>query len=155
METRGLAQIVTQHPFFVGLEPGFCDLISGCARNVRFEAGSYLFRKDEPANEFYLIRDGRVALQVAAPGGEPVSFQTAGNDEVVGLSWLIPPYRWSFDAKAVTRVRAIGIHATCLREKCEADHDLGYELMKRFMPVLISRLDAARLQALDLYGVPA
>ncbi len=155
METRGLAQIVMQHPFFVGLEPGFCDLISGCARNVRFEAGGYLFRKDEPANEFYLIRDGRVALQVAAPGGKPVSFQTAGNDEVVGLSWLIPPYRWSFDAKAVTRVRAIGIHATCLREKCETDHDLGYELMKRFMPVLISRLDAARLQALDLYGVPA
>ena len=155
METRRLAQIVMQHHFFVGLEEDFCDLVSGCARNVRFEAGSYLFRKGEPANEFYLIREGQVGLQVSAKGGKPVTFQTVGNDEVVGLSWLIPPYRWSFDAKAMTRIRAIGIHAVCLRDKCDADHDLGYEMMKRFMPVLIGRLDAARLQALDIYGVPA
>ena len=155
METRGLAQIVMQHPFFIGLEEGFCDLVSGCARNVRFEAGSYLFRKGEPANEFYLIRDGQVGLQVSAQGGKPVTFQTVGNDEVVGLSWLIPPYRWSFDARAMTRIRAIGIHAVCLRDKCDADHDLGYEMMQRFMPVLIGRLEAARLQALDIYGVPA
>ncbi|NIO41479.1 MAG: cyclic nucleotide-binding domain-containing protein, partial [Burkholderiales bacterium] len=141
--------------FFVGLERGLCNLVCGCARNVRFEQDSYLFRKGEPANEFYLIREGHVALQVNGPTGKPISFQTVGNDEIVGLSWLIPPYRWSFDAKAVARVRAIGIHATCLREKCEADHDLGYELMKRFMSVLIDRLVAARLQALDLYGVPA
>ncbi len=155
METRGLASIVMEHPFFVGLEEDFCDLVSGCARNVRFESDTYLFRKGEPANEFYLIREGRVALQVGAQGGKPVTFQTVGNDEVVGLSWLIPPYRWSFDAKAISRVRAIGIHAVCLREKCEADHHLGYEMMKRFMPVLIGRLDAARQQALDVYGMPA
>ncbi len=155
MASQSLEKIVSAHPFFVGLEQQFAGLVSGCARNVRFEAGSYLFRKGEPANEFYLIREGQVALQINAQGGKPIAFQTVSNDEVVGLSWLIPPYRWSFDAKAITRIRAIGIHATCLRGKCEADHDLGYEMMKRFMPVLISRLDAARQQALDVYAVPA
>ena len=155
MASHSLEGIVTQHHFFAGLEQQFAGLVSGCARNVRFDAGSYVFRKGEPANEFYLIREGSVALQIAGQGGKPITFQTVGSDEVVGLSWLIPPYRWSFDAKATTRIRAIGIHATCLRDKCEADHDLGYELMKRFMPVLIGRLDAARLQALDVYSVPA
>ena len=155
MAARSLVEIVTGHPFFVGLERGFCDLVSGCARNVRFDAGTYLFRKGEPADEFYLVREGRVALQVTARGGETITFQTINHDEIVGLSWLIPPYRWSFDAKATTRIRAIGINATCLRDKCESDHDLGYELMKRVMPVMISRLDAARLQALDVYGTSA
>lgn len=155
MENQGLVKIITEHPFFVGLERGFCDLVTGCARNVRFESGKYLFRKGEPADEFYLVREGRVALQVNAQGGKPITFQTIGKDEIVGLSWLIPPYRWSFDATALTRIRAIGINATCLRNKCEADHDLGYELMKRVVPVMIGRLDAARLQALDVYGEPA
>jgi CRP-like cAMP-binding protein len=155
MKTRSLASIIKEHPFFAGLEQNYCDLVSGCARNVRFDAGSLLFRKDEPASEFFLIRQGRVGLQVGAQAGKPVTLLTVGDDEVVGLSWLIPPYRWSFDAKAVTRVRAIGIDATCLRDKCEVDHHLGYELMKRFMPVLIARLGAARVQALDLYGLPA
>lgn len=155
MQARGLASIIMEHPFFAGLEEGFRDLVSGCARNVRFEPDSYLFRKGEPADEFYLVREGRIGLQASAQGGKPVTFETVSNDEVVGLSWLIPPYRWSFDARAMTRVRAIGIDATCLRDKCETDHHLGYEMMKRFMPVLIGRLEGARLQALDLYGLPA
>ena len=155
MASQSLAKIINEHPFFVGLEPGFCDLVSGCARNVRFEDGAYLFRRGEPADQFFLVREGRVELQVAAAGGKAITFLTIGDNEVVGLSWLIPPYRWSIDAKAIGRVRAIGIDARCLRGKCEADHHLGYELMKRFTSVLIERLNAARLQALDIYGVPA
>jgi CRP/FNR family transcriptional regulator, cyclic AMP receptor protein len=149
---EGLERIVKEHPFFAGVEEAFCTLVCGCAKNVRFEAGQYLFHEGDPAEWFYLLRHGRVALQLTAPGRGAVTFQTVGEGEIVGVSWLIPPYRWSYDAKAIELTRAIAIDATCLRQKCEADHDLGYEMMKRFMPILIQRLQATRLQILDVYG---
>jgi CRP-like cAMP-binding protein len=130
----------------------FLELISGCAKNVRFEAGQYLFHEGQPADQFYLLRSGRVALQISAPE-RTLTVQTVGEDEIVGASWLVPPYRWGFDAKALELTRAIAMDAACLRGKSEGDHDLGYELMKRFMPVLIQRLHATRLQILDVYGV--
>lgn len=150
MET--LARIVREHPFFVGLSPAFCDLITGCVKNVRFEAGQHLFREGEPADEMYLLRAGRVALEVSARGEGAVLFQTLGEGELVGLSWLVPPYRWGHDARAMEPVRAIAIDAACLRSKCESDPALGYEVMKRFTPVLVERLHATRLQMLDVYG---
>ena len=152
---EGLERILKQHPFFAGLDDAFCDLVCGCAKNVSFQAGQYLFHEGEPADWFYLLRHGRVALQIAAPGRGALTFQTVGEGEIVGVSWLVPPYRWSNDAKAIELTRAIAMDAACLRRKCESDHDLGYEMMKRFMPVLIQRLQAARLQILDVYGVHA
>ncbi|MBX5454501.1 MAG: cyclic nucleotide-binding domain-containing protein [Acidobacteriia bacterium] len=149
---EGLERILREHSFFAGLGDAFLALVSGCARNVRFEAGHYLFHEGEPANEFYLLRHGRVALELHAPGRGPITFQTLGEGEIVGVSWLIPPYRWAYDARALTLVRAIGVDAACLRQKCEADHDLGYEMMKRVTSVLIQRLQTTRLQILDVYG---
>ena len=136
---EGLERIVREHRFFAGLDEPFLQLVVGCARNVRFDEGQYLFREGGPADQFFLIRHGRVALELAGPGRGTVTFQTVGEGEILGVSWLIPPYRWTYDARAIELTRAIGIDAACLRGKCEADHDLGYEMMKRFMPVLIQR----------------
>ena len=155
MKVRSLAQIVGEHRFFAGLDQAHCKLVGGCARNVRFEAGQYLFREGAPADRFYLLRHGRVALEIAAPGRKAMTFQTLREGEIVGVSWLIPPYRWTYDARALELVRAIAMDATCLREKSEADHDFGYEMMKRFVPVLVERLHATQLQILDVYGTPA
>ncbi len=83
---------------------------------------------------------------MATPGRGAVQFETLGEGEIVGLTWLLPPYRWGYDARAIELMRAIALDATCLRDKCEADHDLGYALMKRFLPVLVQRLQATRLQ---------
>jgi len=152
---EGLERIVREHPFFAGLEEGFCNLICGCAKNVRFEAGEYLFHEGGAADQFYLIRHGRVALGLTAPGLGAVTFNTLRDGEIVGESWLVPPYRWTYDAKALEFTRAIAMDASCLRQKSEADHDLGYEMMKRFMPVLVQRLHAVQLQVLDVYGTPA
>jgi CRP/FNR family cyclic AMP-dependent transcriptional regulator len=152
---EGLERIVKEHPFFAGLGEGFGNLVSGCATNARFEAGQYLFHEGEAADQFYLIRHGRVALELAAPGRGALTFLTLNEGDIVGVSWLVPPYRWTDDARAIGLVRAIAIDAACLRRKCEADHDLGYEMMKRFVPVLVQRLEATRLQILDVYGVPA
>lgn len=149
---EGLESILRQLPFFAGLKDEFCTLVAGCAKNVRFDAGHYLFQEGESADQFYVLRHGRVALELTAPGRGSVTFQTLGPGELVGVSWLIPPYRWTYDARALELIRAISIDAACLRQKSEADHDLGYEMMKRFMPVLIQRLQATRLQILDVYG---
>jgi CRP/FNR family cyclic AMP-dependent transcriptional regulator len=155
MKTRSLEQIVSEHRFFSGLDEAHCKLVCGCARNVRFEAGQYLFREGQPADQFFLLRHGRAALEISAPGHKAMIFQTVHEGEVVGVSWLIPPYRWTYDARALDLVRAIGLDAKCLRQKSEADHDFGYEMMKRFVPMLVERLHATQLQILDVYGTPA
>ena len=149
---EGLDRIIHEHPVFAGLDGEYLRLITGCARNLRFEPGSYLCHEGEAANEFFLLRHGKVALEIVAPGVKPLVFTTLDEGAAVGASWLAPPYRWNYDARAVTLTRAIGIDAACLRGKCEADHHFGYAIMKRFLPVLVDRLHAANLQLLDVYG---
>jgi CRP/FNR family transcriptional regulator, cyclic AMP receptor protein len=149
---EGLERIVLAHRFFAGLGAEFGQAISGCARNLRFAAEDYLFREGEPANEFFLVRQGVVALEIHAPGQPPIVVATLREGDILDASWLVPPYRWTFDARALELTRVLGVDAQCLRGKCEADHDLGYELMKRFVGAMGERLRAARMQALDLYG---
>ncbi|MDX1541135.1 MAG: cyclic nucleotide-binding domain-containing protein [Geminicoccaceae bacterium] len=152
---RRLDEIIKQHPFFSDFEPACCEMIAGCGRNVRFGAGQYLFREGGSADRFYLIRHGRVAFETTVPGREPVRILTLDPGDIAGVSWLVPPYRWNYDARALEPTGAIALDATCLRGKCEDDHHLGYELMKRFVPELVRRLHAARMQMLDVYGKPA
>jgi CRP/FNR family transcriptional regulator, cyclic AMP receptor protein len=152
METRGLNSLIRELPAFAGLAAEYCNAIGGCARNVRFDKGDYLFREGEPADAFFLIRHGRVALQIAAPGRGPLRFLTINAGEIAGEAWLVPPYRWIFDAQALELTRALSIDARCLREKAEENHDFGYAMMKRFMAMLVERLHAAQLQMLDVYG---
>lgn len=148
----GLVEIIKAHPFFEGLDADYCGLLGGCAKNVRFKTGDDLLSEGGEANELYLVREGRVSLEIHAPGKPGIRFQTVGPGEVVGVSWLVRPYRWSYDARALEPVRAISLDAQCLRGKCDADHDLGYEMMNRFVPILVQRLQATRMQLLDLYG---
>ena len=113
---------------------------------------STCFTRVEPPTNSSSIRHGKVALEIVAPGRAPIVFATLGEGEIVGASWLVPPYRWTFDARAVELTRAIGIDAACLRDKCEADHHLGYEMMKRFLPILVSGCTRRGCRLLDVYG---
>ncbi len=147
-----VADRVRGYRVFMGLPNHHAASVAECARPVAFPNGAALLREGEDAQTFYLIRRGRVALQTSSPHRPPTTFQTACDGDFVGVSWLVPPYRWSFDARAVTDVQALAFDARCLRDKCDADHDLGYALMQRFVPALVERLHNARRQALDLYG---
>jgi CRP-like cAMP-binding protein len=147
-----LERILRGHPFFAEMDGASCDFLAGCAAHAEFGAGDYLFHAGAAADRFYLLRAGRVALETKAPGRGAVAFQTLEPGEIVGVSWLVPPYRWSYDARAVAPTRAVALDAACLRDRCEADPRLGYALMKRFVPVLVERLQATRLQILDVYG---
>jgi CRP/FNR family transcriptional regulator, cyclic AMP receptor protein len=150
MET--LERILAEHSFFAGLESQYTNLLVGCAANVRFDAGSYILKEGEEANEFYVIRAGKVALEIFAPQRKPIILATLGEGEILGWSWLLPPYHWKFHARAVEDTRAIALDGKCLRAKCEQNHDLGYELLKRFTQIIDRRLDATRFQLLDIYG---
>jgi CRP-like cAMP-binding protein len=147
-----LDELIGDAPVFAGLEADDLTLIAGCAQNVGFDQDALLFREDEPANTFYVVRRGRVALELHTPERGGLVIETIEPGEVVGWSWLFEPYRWHFDARADTPVRAIAFDGACLRGKCEDDKELGYELMKRFGQVMIDRLQHARVRLLDVYG---
>lgn len=155
MSTRSIEEIIGALPSFDGLTPAQLELIAGCGRTAGFEANEVIAREGDPANAFYVIRHGRVALEVAAPGRGELMIETLGEGAIVGWSWLFPPYRWTFDVRALQPVRAIAFDGACLRGKCEADNELGYELMKRFAATMLDRLQTTRLRLLDLYGQPA
>ena len=150
---ENLQPILTQHPFFRDLREDHLSLITGCASNVRFDAGSFIFREGEEAQKFYLVRQGRVGIEIVGPDRGPITIQTLSDGDILGWSWLIPPYEWHFDARAIELTRALALDAKCLRTKCESDHHLGYELLKRFSSVMEQRMQATVLQLLDLYGV--
>ncbi|MGZ4120815.1 MAG: cyclic nucleotide-binding domain-containing protein [Actinomycetota bacterium] len=149
---ESLERLLSEHAFFRGMDPPYLELIAGCGSNVRFRADTFIFREGEPADLFYLIRHGKVALEIGGVARGPIVIQTVGPDEVVGWSWLFEPYEWNLDARVVEDVRAISFAADCLRLKCEADTRLGYEMMQRFAQVILQRLDATRYQLLDVYG---
>jgi CRP-like cAMP-binding protein len=128
------------------------ELLAGCASNVRFEAGDVLFREGDPADTFYVIRHGTVAIEAYGPARGEMTIETVEAGEVLGWSWLFPPYRWHFDARALSQVRATAFDGACLRGKCDDDPALGYDLMKRFAQVMIERLQWTRLRLLDVYG---
>jgi len=146
-----LEHALRRHEFFAGMDPQYLALIAGCARNVVFADGEFLFREGAPAETFYLVREGAVALEIAAPG-RVLTVQSVGAGEMAGFSWLIGPHRWQFDGRAVGRVHAIEMNGGCLRAKCDADPRLGYDLMQRFASLATRRLQATRLQILDVYG---
>jgi CRP/FNR family transcriptional regulator, cyclic AMP receptor protein len=146
---KDIEELLRQHPFAQGLEDSVVALVAGCAKNAVFQPGDYLLREGAAADCFYLIRHGAVALETFVPGCGAVAFLTVKAGEILGADWLVPPHRSSFDARAVELTRTIAFDGNCVRGKCEADHHVGYEMMKRFIPPLVQRLRMARLQSLE------
>jgi CRP/FNR family cyclic AMP-dependent transcriptional regulator len=149
-----LEPILTENPFFEGLDKGHIQLLAGCASEVQFNSGDFIFREGQDANVFYIILSGRVALEaVFRSEQESATIQNIGEGDVLGWSWLFPPYRWHFDARAVAPTQAIALDGKHLRAKCDEDHDFGYELLKRFAHVIEQRLQAMRSQIPDIYAI--
>jgi CRP-like cAMP-binding protein len=127
-------------------------LIAGCARNVHFDAGETIFRQGDAADNFFVVRHGTVAVGNFVPPRGDLVIETLEAGDLLGWSWLFPPYRTHFDARALSVVRATQFDGACLRDKCAADPAFGYDLMSRFAQVLIERLQWTRLRLLDIYG---
>ena len=148
---EALTPVLAEQAFFKGIPPDQLEQLAACAHPVTFHESEYLFREGEPAQHFYIITHGRVALATHIPGQGDSIIQTLADAEVLGWSWLFPPHRWQFDGQALALTRALAFNGLCIRGKCDADHDLGYELAQRFGRVLFERLQATRLRLLDMY----
>lgn len=149
---KTIADLLRDHPFFRDLAEADLEFIGGCGEISIYHAGDYLARENESADHFFVIRKGRVAVETFLPERGPLCLQTLHDGDVFGWSWLFPPYLWTFDARALDEVHAIRLGGKCLREKCEAEPKLGLQLMKRFARIATERLQAARIQLLDVYG---
>jgi len=141
---------VAAHPFLIGMSEHHIHLLADCAMRSHFEAGHVIFREGETANRFYLIERGKVALE-SSTLGEPVRIEEIGDGDLLGWSWLFPPYAWHFTARALENTTAIFFYGTVLREYSEKDHSLGFELFKRMSAVMLRRLQAARQKLLNVH----
>lgn len=151
MSQDELRAMCSDHAFLGGISERSLNALAACAELREYGPDNLLGREGEPADVFYLIRSGRVALEIHTPTRGSVRIQTVGSGEPVGWSWLVPPHRWQFDARATEPTQTIAIDGVALRENCEQDHELGYQLLKRLVTVVAGRLAATRLQLLDIY----
>jgi CRP/FNR family transcriptional regulator, cyclic AMP receptor protein len=147
-----LDEILAQVPFFEAMAEEEIALIAGCGRNRHFDAGETIFRQGDTADTFFVVRHGTVAVGNFVPPRGELVIETLEAGDLLGWSWLFPPYRSHFDARALSAVRATQFDGACLRDKCAADPAFGYDLMSRFAQVLIERLQWTRLRLLDIYG---
>lgn len=143
-EAEPIATRVALHPFLAGMNRVQLALLTDCAMATRFKKGQTILREGEFANRFYLIESGKVVVESLNGLAEPLVIETIKPGDLLGWSWMFPPYTWQFSARTVEPTAAIFFYGTILREYCEKDHSLGYELLKRMSAVMVKRLQAAR-----------
>jgi len=133
---KTIENLLKAHHFFKGLDPRYILLIAGCGKNAVYQKGEYIAREGEAANHFFIIRKGKAGIDILTSGQGPIIVQTVSEGDIFGWSWIIEPHYWRFDARAIETTRVLALDGRCLREKCEKDPRLGYELLKRFSYVL-------------------
>jgi CRP-like cAMP-binding protein len=146
-----LHRVLEEHPFLRGLSAEHTRVIVSCVKNVRFRDGDFLLHEGQDADVFYLLRTGRVALEIHVPGRGPIQMESLGPSDVLGLSWLVPPHRSHLDARALEPVVVFAFDGACLRARMDADPALGYALTRRVLAEAYKRLERVRLARVDVY----
>ena len=152
---EGLGKLLREHPFCSGMSPEEIDFLAGCAKNIRVRAGEFLMREGDETGAVYLVRSGRVALELHQPHREPVQIETLEEGSILGWSCLFPPYRWHVDARILETMMVFVVDGACLRGKMDADPSFGYAITRRLLYHVHQRLERLRLQQLDVYGGPS
>ena len=152
IQIEPLSTRVELHPFLAGMNHTQLTLLTDCAVARYFNPNQTILREGEFANGFYLIETGKIALESEAGFDKSIPIQILGAGDLLGWSWMFPPYVWQFTAHAIEPCTALFFYAAILREYCEKDHSLGYELLKRISAVMVTRLQAAHDQMLCMYS---
>src|ERR1700757_3595217 len=147
-----IATRVALHPFLAGMSRAQLALLTDCAMATHFQKGQTILHEGEFANRFYLIESGKIVLESLDASGKPLVIEPISSGDLLGWSWMFPPYTWQFTARAIEPTAAIFFYGTILREYCEKEHSLGYELLKRMSAVMVKRLQAARETMVDLHA---
>ena len=150
MNPHELEKDIAAIPFFRGMNDRHIRVLASCACRIHIEKGTIIFHQGETANRFYLIQDGTIELEAALkPDERRIVAGRIGRGGVLGWSWLFPPYEWQFTARALTQTYALFFYGTVLREHCETDPSLGFELFKRMGKEMVNRLQSARRRLLE------
>ena len=151
MELKSMKEVIATQPFFDGLEHQYLTLFAGCASHRSFNEGKFLLKENKQSTQFFIIKEGKVAVEVFAGNKGTIRIQTLAEGDLVGWSWLFPPYKNQFDVIALTTTRVIAFEGSCLQKKCKDDYRFGYEMLRRMTGVIIDRLRNTRLQLVDIY----
>jgi CRP-like cAMP-binding protein len=143
---------IQAHPFGQHFCTEHVRTLSECAQARVLALGEHLWRQGEQSRACFLIQAGQVALEIRVPNRGTIGVDLIREGEALGWSGLIEPYRWRYDARAITTVRLLALDSERLRAKCEQDHEFGYQLLRRCAPLVSQRLDSARLKLIDFYG---
>lgn len=152
MKVYSLKEILANHPLFKDFDTDTLDLLVGCARNEHFRPGQPIYAEGDDAGKVFLIREGDCAVEISTPHHDPIIVETLRSGDVLGWSWMVPPYKHMSDARALNDVRAVSLDAACMRNKAEQSPALGYQMFKHFAPHMAVRFRALRMQLLDVYG---
>ncbi|MEA3188882.1 MAG: hypothetical protein QOD99_2712 [Chthoniobacter sp.] len=147
---ENIESIVARQPFLRGIKPEHFHILDKCASFAQFKPEEVIFSEGGQADRFYLINTGLVSLETRIPGQGLQTLQTIGPGDALGWSWMFEPHRWHFTARALENGEFVSFDAKQLHEQIEANHELGYELWKRFARVVLQRLQATRRQLLDV-----
>ena len=154
MSKQSTEDYLSTHTFFSGLDDSYRKFLSNSATELQINKGGVLFKQGGRADKFYLLRKGQVSVQVPALMGPSLEIQTLGEDQVLGWSWLIPPYRWIFLARAEEDSELLEFDGGAILARCEEDPKFGYELFKCFAALMSERLGAARQKMMDQWDPP-
>lgn len=149
MINQSITEYLSTHAFFSDLNVEIVNYLCECVIIREIKKGETLFRQGEPADKFYIVRTGQISIQIPAVMGPTLEIQTLGADQVLGWSWLISPYQWSFQAKAEENLELLEFDGIAILNRCEHDPHFGYQLLKKFAELMAERLDAARLKMMD------
>lgn len=151
---QALEEVLQRHPFFHGMTAAMLAKLAACATTRTLRPGARVLQEGACADRFIILMSGVVAVEIATPDHGLKPLQTLHAGDILGWSWLVPPYRWTFTATVREETEAVLFDAPCLRRVLAEDHEVAYHLLPRFVSVMSERLHAARLQMLDLYGAP-
>lgn len=154
MSTLSIQDYLSTHKFFSGLDENFLKFLSESATELSIKKNDVLFQQGKRADTFYLLREGQISVQVPALVGPSLEIQQLGDNQLLGWSWLIPPYRWNFMARAEQDSYLLEFDGNAILTRCEEDAEFGYELLKRFATLMSERLDAARQKMMDQWNPP-
>ncbi len=149
MSNQSITEYLSNHAFFSELNVEVVNYLCECVSVHKIKKGQILFQQGERADKFYIVRNGQISIQIPAVMGPTLEIQTLGKDQVLGWSWLISPYQWSFQAKTEENTELLEFDGTTILARCEQDPQFGYVLLKRFAELMAERLDAARLKMMD------
>lgn len=154
MTESKMIQLLKEQPFLADLGDEYIALIADCAELKDFDLGDPLLQQNQPAQCFYLLLEGHISLRAHMPTQGALPIETIKAPAVLGWSWLVKPYKWHFDARALSNTHAIQVHTPCIIGKIENDKAFGFEMYRRFTEIIVDRLHASRLQMMDVYAKP-